>query len=312
MSANEETQSKLMRQVRALIAKAESTEHEAERDAFRAKADELMVRYAISLHDLDADPAAKQSKFGAYEFDFTWYWELRGETHELRNYAYQLMGNLRQHCRLVQGPWKSNQDKLILIGMKQDFEFFEMLFTSLLLEMTRMMVPRWNRALTREENVVNFKHAGAKWQKIAEQLRDHEDFPIKYQINGQLHGCYIAMYKKGLKAMGMEQVKVQPQVHARSFMMGFNGAIWTRLQQQKAAIAAEPGAGLVLVDMSRELQEYAKNAFPEHFAPPKGKGRAVGRARYVATNSASMAQGRQAGQRVDLGGSKIGQRGELR
>jgi hypothetical protein len=311
MSANDE-QSKLLATVRGLLAKAESTEFEAERDAFRAKADELMVRYAISKYDLDADAATKHAKFGAYTFDLTWYWDLRGPAgYELQAYAYQLMGTIINHCRLVRGPQKG--DGLLLFGMKQDFEFFEMLFTSLLLEMTRMMSPRWQAHLTREENVVNFKHAGAKWQTIAEQLRDHEDYPIRYQINGQLHGCYIAMYKKGLKATGQEQIKVQPQVHARSFMIGFNQKIWQRLHHQREAIANEPGTGLVLVDMSKELMEYAKQHSPDFFAPPKqtGKKLARGRTRYVATSGHSMDQGRAAGARVDLGGSKLGQRGHL-
>lgn len=312
MSASDE-QSKLLATVRGLLSKAESTEFEAERDAFRAKADELMVKYAISHYDLDADAATKQSKFGIYKFSLEWYYNLRGPAgYELQHYSYSLMRTIINHTRLVVGPQQGGD--LVLMGMKQDFEFFEMLFTSLLMEMTRMMSPRWQAHLTREENVVNFKHAGAKWQTIAEQLRDHEDYPIRHQINGQLHGCYIAMYKKGLKALGLEQVKVQPQVHARSFMLGFNEKIWQRLYAQRVAIENEPGTGLVLVDMSEELMKFAKTNFADFFAPPKPTGKKVarGRTRYVQVSSASKAQGSAAGARVDLGGSKLGRRGELK
>lgn len=311
MSANE-TNSKLLATVRGLLAKAENTEFEAERDAFRAKADELMVKYAISHYDLDASGAAKQSKFGAYEFDLKWYWELKGANHEFRYYTFQMMGYIRHHCRLVQGPQRG--DALIMIGLKSDFEFFEMLFTSLLMEMTRTMSPSWKASISPEQNVVAFKHAGFKWQNIADQLLLHTDMPIKRQKNGQLHGCYIAMYKQGLKQLGLsltEQVKVQPQVHLRSFCIGFNERLYGRLLAMRDAISNEPGTGLVLLDMSKELAEFAKNSFPEHFAPPKDTGRSVGRVRYVKTSRSSKAAGRAAADRADLGGSKLGQRREL-
>jgi hypothetical protein len=303
---------KLLQTVRSLIAKANNTEFEEEAAAFRAKADELMVKYAITHYDLDADHNAKQSKFGAYEFSLNWYWEIRrgdGSGDELRTAAYSLMLNVARHCRLMTGPFKNNSGDLILIGLKSDFEFFEMMFTSLYLEMTRMMLPQYDQSKSIEENVVIMKHAGYKWGQISMQLAMHGNYPQRWQKNGQEHGCYIAMYKKGLKALGLEQIKIQPQVHARSFCMGFNGRLSDRMRAQKAAIEAEPGNALVLMDMSAELKEWALNAFPDHFNPPKGK--KLSRGRVVKVDYGSMAQGRAAGDKVDLGGSKLGQRKEL-
>jgi hypothetical protein len=309
MSANDGN-SKLLQTVRSLIAKANNTPYEEEAAAFRAKADELMVKYAISHYDLDADHNAKQSKFGAYEFSLDWYWQIKqneGSGQELRSAAYSLMLTCARHCRLMTGPFKNNSGALILIGLKSDFEFFEMLFTSLYLEMTRMMLPQYDKAKSREENVVVMKHAGYKWGQISMQLALHGDYPQRWQKNGQEHGCYIAMYKQGLKAMGLEQIKVSPSVHARSFCMGFNGRLADRMRAQKAAIEAEPGNALVLMDMSAELKEWAVNQFPAHFKP----GKKLGRGRSVKVDYGSMAQGRAAGDKVDLGGSKLGQRKEL-
>lgn len=307
MSASDS--SKLLETVRGLLNKANNTPYEAEAEAFRAKADELMVKYAISQYDLDAAGDAKTSKFGAYEFSLDFYWD--ATSREFASSLYSLLLTVARHTRLVRGPFANGSGDLILIGLKSDFEYCEMLFTSLMLEMTRMMVPQWNSSLTREENVVVMKHAGYMWKQIADQLAKHDEFPHKYQKNGQLHGCYIAMYKKGLKERGgdEQQLKTNPSVHLRSFTLGFTRRVDERLRAQKQAAANEPGQGLVLLDMSKELMEYAQQEFPEHFAPKKAS-KSLGRS--VRVDYGSMAQGRAAGDRVDLGGSKLGHRGELR
>lgn len=306
MSASEGN-SKLLHQVRQLLAQANNTPYEEEANTFRAKADELMVKYAITQYDLDEHGAAKSSKFGAYPFSLDFYWN--AASREFGSSLWSLALRVAQHCRLVRGPFQGG-DAVILIGLKSDFEYFEMLFTSLMLEMTRMMVPSWNNSLSREENVVIMKHAGFMWKQIADQLYTHAGVPHKYQKNGQLHGCYIAMYKKGLKERGGDekQLKLDPRVHVRSFTMGFTQRVSERMRAQTEAVAKEPGQGLVLLDMSKELQEYAENAFPEHFAPSKSK--ALGRS--VRVDYGSIGQGRAAGDKVDLGGSKLGHRGELR
>lgn len=306
MSASEGN-SKLLHHVRQLLAQANNTPYEEEANTFRAKADELMVKYAITQYDLDSDGAAKSSKFGAYPFNLDFYWN--AASREFGSSLYSLLLTCARHTRLVRGPFQGG-DAVILIGLKSDFEYCEMLFTSLMLEMTRMMVPSWDISVSVEENVVVMKHAGFMWKQIADQLAAHADFPHKYQKNGQLHGCYIAMYKKGLKERGSDeqQLKLDPRVHLRSFTMGFTRRVSERMRAQEEAAAKEPGQGLVLLDMSKELMEYAQNAFPEHFAPSKSK--AVSRG--VRVDYGSMAQGRQAGDRVDLGGSKLGHRGELR
>lgn len=54
---------KLLNQLRALLAKAESTEHEKEAELFRAKAGELMRQYRLSADDLDdGDKAALETR----------------------------------------------------------------------------------------------------------------------------------------------------------------------------------------------------------------------------------------------------------
>ena len=67
----------LLRKIAGLMAKAESTNHEGERDVFMAKADELMMKYSIELWEL---AKANEGKVGARkpivrDFDYQWAFE---------------------------------------------------------------------------------------------------------------------------------------------------------------------------------------------------------------------------------------------
>lgn len=126
-------QSEVLQTIRGLLAKAESTDFEAEADAFTAKAQELMAAYSIEMAMLEGRDAAAN---GA---------EPRSRRIVIaRPYPepkVQLLGVVADanHCGVI---WDPDQDVAVLFGFDHDLAAVELLFTSLLVQATRAMTAR--------------------------------------------------------------------------------------------------------------------------------------------------------------------------
>lgn len=123
-----EQAARLLPRIRALLAKAESTDHPAEAEAFTAKAQELMTRHAIDEALLAADDQ------GAVDVD-----AVRVLVHD--PYAVQKVGLLDVIARANRSRvvWSSFSSCATLIGVPTDVQLVEMLFTSTLVQATRAM-----------------------------------------------------------------------------------------------------------------------------------------------------------------------------
>ena len=113
--------------IRALLAKAEATTFAEEADAFTAKAQDLMTRYAIDealLADLDDGI------------------EIRSRRVQVDNpYAEAKAQLLDTVCRVnrVKAIWDAEYAIVTIVGLPVDLELAEMLFLSLLVQATRSM-----------------------------------------------------------------------------------------------------------------------------------------------------------------------------
>src|SRR4051794_28415392 len=85
--------------VRAMLAKAESTDHPGEADVFRAKAQELMDKYMIEMADLQT---AESNVIGAHDMSFSWY---KGEW---SGSLWMMFLDIARHCRVKVVNWKPN------------------------------------------------------------------------------------------------------------------------------------------------------------------------------------------------------------
>jgi hypothetical protein len=123
-----EQAARLLPRIRALLAKAESTDHPAEAEAFTAKAQELMTRHAIDEALLVADA------HGAVDVH-----AVRVLVHD--PYAVQKVGLLDTIARANRSRvvWSSFSSCATLIGVPTDVQLVEMLFTSTLVQATRAM-----------------------------------------------------------------------------------------------------------------------------------------------------------------------------
>lgn len=120
--------SSLVARIRALLAKAESTEFAAEAEVFTAKAQDLMTRHAI-------DEALVREQAGT---DIA----VHGRRILVDSpYALDKAALLNQvaAANRVQAVWNDFAASMTVVGVRTDVEQVEMLFTSLLIQATRAM-----------------------------------------------------------------------------------------------------------------------------------------------------------------------------
>jgi hypothetical protein len=120
----------LLSRVRALLAKAESTNFSAEAEALTAKAQELITRHAIDDALLQAD-----SGQGTY-------YAISARRLYVDN-PYAVTKATLAHCvaqpNRVRSVWDEHAGSCTLVGLATDLEQVELLFTSLLVQATRAM-----------------------------------------------------------------------------------------------------------------------------------------------------------------------------
>ncbi|MFI5840572.1 DUF2786 domain-containing protein [Catenuloplanes sp. NPDC051500] len=224
--------------IRALLAKAEATTFEAERDAYNAKAAELISAWGLedALREAEAQtPLQVSDKFikvtGAYQKDKA-------------ILAYQVAEGLGLKAVLHQsGTGKGKGYATHIFGSSEDFVRVELLFTSLLVQASYGL-------------------------SVARPYSPFEDV----------------------------------KAYRRSWLAGFTSAIRGRLDAARQQGIREqstgtPGTALVLVDRSKAIQRAVDAYYPKLVTSTRrltGSGRNAGYA---------------AGQRANLGGNEVAQRG---
>jgi hypothetical protein len=126
---------KTLARIQALLAKAESTTHPEEAQAFSAKAAELMAKYAVSDEALAGYRGATKAEVGTSRIDFPF--------SPYQSPRQQLLMTVASHndCkvvftqtrRVVKGKYVPFS-VAVLIGFGRDREFTEVLYTSLLVQ----------------------------------------------------------------------------------------------------------------------------------------------------------------------------------
>ena len=127
-SAADGLDSKMLRRVRGLLAKAESTEHVEEADAFTAKAQELMTRYSIERAVAESAEPAAHVPVSRRLWPESPYVDAKA----------LLIGTVAEanNCRAIQS---SAWGYVGVVGHPGDLDVVELLVTSLLVQATRAM-----------------------------------------------------------------------------------------------------------------------------------------------------------------------------
>ena len=314
----EERKQDILRKVRALLAKAQSTTFEEERKAFLAKADELMETYAITeaMLRLKSDPKAKLVV--RRDMDVSWWKESRGLDWDTRSEIYWLWTACVSHCRCVTGhsifDWSGGNTPVF--GTESDLDYLDLLFTDLFLQIATKLRPMFDPKADLGSQVRLAKEAGMTWAEILDWTG----------LNGTPEGKrLLPAYKKYIAANNLPQVKINPKQYQWSFVNGFCATVRSRLYEIQRAREGrqEKGSGmeLALISIKDQAKEEMYQDFPDLRPHPAGcqceqcrpkKSKAVAY-RSRALNYSAQNQGNKEGAnaRIVSNDPSVGKTGEL-
>lgn len=323
-----EKQAKKLEQIRALLAKADSTDYPAEAETFRAKADELMTSYAIEAWMVEEGSGEARPVPGARLFSLGWYWN-----NPRRDELWDLFHAVAYHCR-CSVVWWDNSDDQNVVGLPADLDYFDMLFTSLMLEMGKGLEPRPSPGETVEQNSYRLRSAGMGWFRLAELLFEaglievprgvmtdkHDNMldgatpwsRLDHATQTAMKNRLASVTRNYRRKEGLpDYTRSHPSVYQRSFAMGFVKEIKRRfrvLRERAEQPSGGTGTELVLRDIRDVVKAEAHALFGE---PPKG-GRSV--SRDLRVTQAGLDAGAQAGREANLsnsGARRVGGRKEI-
>lgn len=278
---------KILDKVAALLAKAEATEFNEERDAFRAKADELMLRYAISEAEL-AMAGGRESKVKVVSRLM----DVAGMDSPYRDVLtdlhFRLVGHSR--CRAVYYGLRASARagvRSMVYGMEADVEYVEMLFNSLRLQLAGELEPKFDSTKSINDNVFAMRNAGLPWSRI------------EAMCGLAPYGPAQKAYKEACEAKGEEPRRINPKTVKRNFAEGFYLGVSNRLSEMKRAQEAQAStAGSALVLVSNAVDEAFNEAHPNL--------KSTSSRRQGKADLESMRRGVEAGKRADLGQTRVG------
>lgn len=218
---------KVLRRVRALLAKAESTEHEEEAEALTAKAQALMTQHSLErvLCDLQR-PIRQRPVVRRLWLDNPY---LRAKSLLVSAVA------TANHCRTVFSPaWGF----VTVIGHEIDLEVVEVLTTSLLVQSTRAMIsvgPQTSRAGVSRTRSFRHSFLIAYAGRIGERLSESADV-TESAVDADRGGALLPVLAARTREVEELKVAIFPRL-SRLDVRVSNGAGW--------------GAGRAAADLAR-------------------------------------------------------------
>lgn len=221
-------QSRTLRKVRALLAKAESTEFEAEADAFTAKAQDLMTR-----HSIDEALLADGAGLGV---------DVRG-IRVLVDHPYALekarLLDVVARANRTRAIWHDFSSCMTIVGVPTDLVQVEMLFTSTLVQATRSMT-QVGQGASGADRSTGFRKAflSAYALRIGERLQASND-----EATASYGTDLVPVFARQAEAIEEEFERLFPHVTQSRSRASFDARGWDA--GTRAADAAVLPAGAV-------------------------------------------------------------------
>lgn len=134
--SNPEIPATKLERIRSLLAKAEATEYEPERDTFMNAAAALMAKYGIEQAHLDASDPGRRTRPIRRDVTLT-----QGAWGRQRaDLAWSIAEAMRCRALIFTGVRNGGAYRLAIVGYESDVERAEMMFTSVLLQMTGELI----------------------------------------------------------------------------------------------------------------------------------------------------------------------------
>ncbi len=308
-----EASEKLLDKINALLNQANGAGvTDAEREAFLARADQMMMKYKIDEIMLAARASGKAPAAAGMPTHEEIPWVDRfDEFIDIHTAVIAYLGFLTGVS--VVRKW----DTIHVFGYANDIRYFRQLWTAVYFTFSAKLNPQWSTALTTGENIKMLAESGMKWVPIwaaarrAGYLMDTAKPPAD---NGKMK----RLYAKACKDAGMEKMKLTHATVAYrdSFAVGYRDVIFQRalrLKEQRDDMerAAGDGVSMVLRREATAVEDLLRSMYPDLEASTASLNDRK------ATNANAQAMGANAGRSVDLagmggvGGGTAGPRGAL-
>lgn len=276
----------MLDKVRKLIAKADGTTIPSEEQAFREKADELMERFSIEMWMVEAaneNSAARKPVGKMLNIDWLY-------NHPFQTEIWTLYHAAAYFTRCVVASWKWHDGKIGVVGLEQDIDYFDLVFTHLLLEMGRKLLPQVDPNRDAEWNAYSLRSKHLGWPEVAFELskagmlpwpKDASGYELegwKYERVVDYAGLATAqkwrraarkLYRDYCRKNGVEpESSKQPAVSAKSYAMGWSQEVRRRLHaNEEARLETYQGTGAELA--LRDIRTVVKEAVEDIFPRPK-------------------------------------------
>lgn len=165
---------KQLERVRALLAKAASTPFPEEADAFRAKADELMTAYSIDAYmvQMAQEGTQRTIKPEVRWMELDW-WNRNADIY--RTPLWWMFNATARHCRVEvvqrKESWLAGGGlREPLVGLPADLDYFDLLFTNLMMDMIGQVDPQPKAEEDLIANCQRMRMAGLDWFEITRRL----------------------------------------------------------------------------------------------------------------------------------------------
>lgn len=283
----------MLEKVRKLLAKAnDASVGEAESEAFRLKADEIMTAYAIDSWELAMADSSLSAKPIRRDFDWSWYQDSRDGP--LKSALWTIWYHVADHCRVIQVSGKRNWEAktIPVVGLDSDLDYFDMMFTSLMLQLTMKSDPRPQPTLSFEENLAVMREAGFGWDKVCRRMieaglvedpnpgvpfpRDRADWKTQCRERFLLSERLVRRYREWCKETNRPQTYTNVKTYREHFAAGFADAISSRLWRMRRESEASyntahstnggHSAEVAIRDIRQVVKEAYWEFYPE-FAP---------------------------------------------
>lgn len=307
---------KMMEKVRALIAKAESTDSPAESEALYERANQIMTKHMIDEAMLEATrPAADRMRPGSIKIDICTKSHLDDQFTDLAMFLSAHYG-----CRIIffgLGVKWLKSITATVYGYESALRSFEMMYTALHLDLASQLTPKPVHNESFDENVYRLHEAGVNWSKIAQIMnRAYESSPVPEWRKAVRVGKagpeilvpwpdghrLINAYRRWCEKIGDTPRAIQsPVTYQRNFAVGYVNRVSYRLAEMRHREEEQAGAGSALV-----LRQDAVDSLFEESHPDRTT---FNNRRAVKYNWEARQAGDVAGQRADLGQRRAGSSG---
>lgn len=227
---------KMLERVRALLAKAASTNSPEEADAFRTGADRLMTKYAIEQWQVEQAEAGVNARPVPEKrmVNFDWW-----RHNPFRQQLWWLFDAVATHCRCHVVTTKADYGYMSIpvFGIRSDLDWFDMLFTSLMIQMIQKVDPQPRPDMTLNENLAVMREAGMPWGTAIQRIIDMgetEDYVIEEGTSfDEVYEPWVHGYRRWCRAGNRSQAKVNQMTFRRNFADGFASEVTNRLRRMR-------------------------------------------------------------------------------